>query len=102
VCQCSLGKEQIRAKVESIVTFKAELDKIILEDYETKPAVYPVVISNIDAKLLLRTDRVDAEGRQVKILTGNDLFKLLSRIKNNEIITQDQLHNLLSESSVDP
>jgi hypothetical protein len=59
----------------------------------------PVIVSNIDTKLLLRTDRVAAENRNVKVLTGDDLLQLLSYIKNNDIITRDQLHSILTVKS---
>jgi hypothetical protein len=96
ICQCSLGKDPINDKIEKLVTFMTELNKVTLISYEQKPKVNPVIISNVDAQLLLRTDRTNAENKGIKIITKDDLVQLLSRIKNNDVITQNELHSILT------
>jgi hypothetical protein len=89
LCQCSLGT--IKDKIDEIATFANELDNIILMDYISRPKIHSLIITNVERNLLLKDNIKEAEKKQVKIVTGDDLSLLINAVRVNNIITAENI-----------
>lgn len=94
--QCSLGRDKIKDKIDNIAAFAKELSDDILTKDMTKPIICPVIITNVSSSSILEEENKSAEEKSVKIVAGEPIMDLVSSIRNNDIITNDQIHKLLT------
>lgn len=94
--QCSLGKGKIVEKVNGIATFAKELVNGILMNYEPIPKIYPVVITNVQQLSFMNDELDDATSKGVGIVAAESLQNLISIIRDNNVITNREIHNYLT------
>jgi hypothetical protein len=55
----------------------------------------PSVITNVERNLLLNDNIEEAEKKHVKIITGDDLLRLINSVRTNDSITRQHMQQLL-------
>lgn len=94
--QCTLGRSTIKEKIDEIGAFVRELRNDILTKHMDTPTIYPVIITNALSASIFEEEQKSAKEKGIKIVTGELISNMVSDIRNNNYLTNDEIHKLMT------